>query len=465
MLAVGSAAITRQAVRLVGHRGTSLPGMIARKIDPSLVSSLAADLGSVIFVVGTNGKTTTARLIAGIFESVDPIPALANRSGANLAQGIASTLVAETDRWGRLRRPGRTAVFEVDELALERVIDDITPTVLVVLNLFRDQLDRMGEVETVVDRWRGALHRLPRTTIVVSCADDPRVDALIVESGLPLIRFGLAEGRAAVPTAEHREQSSLVDAVGCPVCAAPLLATWRSIGHLGAWACPAGHVRRSAPDISVRLASPGHGDGSAALTFEGSFGRMSARVHLGGLSAAYNAAAAVGAAIAAGITPASAIGALEGATPAFGRLEEAWIGGRRIVMALVKNPSSMTESVEVAVSLAPDGVLLGLSDEPADGRDVSWIWDVDLEPLRAVSGIGLTGTRRDDMALRLKYEPRRIGAAWRIVTRVGAPEVALVAMLAAIPAEGTLVVLATYTSLLAIRSQLERSGLVPAMPR
>ncbi len=464
-LAVGVTTFARQAVRLVGHRGTSLPGLIARKIDPSLVSSLAADLGSVVFVVGTNGKTTTARLAARIFESVDRTPPLANRSGANLAQGIASTLVAEADRFGRLRHAGRTAVFEVDELALERVLDDTIPTVLVVLNLFRDQLDRMGEVETVIERWRGALLRLPRTTIVVSCADDPRVDALIVASGLPLIRFGLAAGKATVSTVEEGDQSSLVDAVGCPVCGAPLVTTWRSIGHLGDWACPLGHVRRSTPDISVSVASPEQGIGPAVITFDGSFGRMSARVHLGGLSAAYDAAAAVTAAIATGITPAAAIGALDGATPAFGRLEEAWVDRRRIVMALVKNPASMTESVEVAAALVPDGVLLGLSDEPADGRDVSWIWDVDLEPLRAVTAIGLTGTRRDDMALRLKYEPHPTSAAWRVVTRVGAPEVALAAMLESVPAEGTLVVLATYTSLLAIRSQLERSGLVPAMPR
>ena len=196
VLAVGATAIARQAVRLVGHRGTSLPGLIAWKIDPSFVSSLAADLGSVVVVIGTNGKTTTARLTASIFESIDRTPPLANRSGANLAQGIASTLVAEADRWGRLRRPGRTAVFEVDELALERVIADATPTVLVVLNLFRDQLDRMGEVETVIGRWRGVLRRLP-ATIIVSCADDPRVDALVVGSGLPMFRFGLATRRRA----------------------------------------------------------------------------------------------------------------------------------------------------------------------------------------------------------------------------------------------------------------------------
>jgi UDP-N-acetylmuramyl tripeptide synthase len=439
--------------------------MMARRIDPSIVSGLAADLGPVVFVVGTNGKTTTSRLTARIFESVDGTPPLANRSGANLAQGLASTLVAEADRMGHLRNPGRSAVFEVDELALDNVVGDITPTVLVVLNLFRDQLDRMGEVETVIERWRAALRRLPRTTIVVSCADDPRVDELIVDSGLPMIRFGLAPGQGIERVRVAIDQPSAVDAVACPVCGSALETTWRSIGHLGDWACPRGHARRSTPDVSVSADVPEPGNGPTIVTFHGSFGRMSARVHLGGMSAAYDSAAAVTAAIAAGIAPAAAIQGLDGATPAFGRLEEARVGGRRIIMALVKNPASMTESVEVAAALAPDAVLLGLNDEPADGRDVSWIWDVDLEPLRSVRRIGLTGSRSDDLGLRLKYAPHVAGDPWRIVTRVDAAEVALAAMLAAVPAEGTLVVLATYTSLLAIRSILERCGVVPAVPQ
>ncbi len=444
------AAVTRRAVVIVRHRGTSLPGLIARKIDPGLVASLAEDLGPVVFVVGTNGKTTTARLTARILEAVDGVPPVANRSGANLAQGLASTLVAEADRRGRLRRPGRSAVFEVDEFALGGVVD---------------QLDRMGEVEAVVESWRGVFGRLPPSTIVVSCADDPRVEGLIVESGLRVIRFGMESGLRTALSPDRGNPPSLVDPVGCPACGTALETTWRSIGHLGDWACPLGHVRRRPPDVFVSVAGPDDEGGPAIVTLGGSFGRMSARVHLGGISAAYDAAAAATAALALGIAPAAAIGALDGATPAFGRLEEAWIGRRRIVMALVKNPSSMTESLEVAAALAPDGVLLGLSDEPADGRDISWIWDVNLEPLRAVPEIGLTGTRRDDMALRLKYERPTMAAGWRIVTRVGAPEVALAAMLAVVPPEGTLVVLATYTSLLAIRSTLERRGIVPAIPR
>jgi UDP-N-acetylmuramyl tripeptide synthase len=464
ILAANVTAIARRTVHLVGHRGTSLPGMIARRIDPSIVSSLAADLGSVVFVVGTNGKTTTARLTSRILESVDGTPPLANRSGANLRQGIASAVVAETDRMGRLRKPGRSAVFEVDELALVNVIGDVVPTVLVILNLFRDQLDRMGEVETVIER-RVALRRLPRATIVVSCADDSRVDELVVESGLPMVRFGLAADQGIAPKVAEGDPPNAVDAVACPVCGAALETTWRSIGHLGDWACPNEHVRRTFPDVAVGVTPPEGGHGPAVVTFHGSFGLMSARVHLGGYSAAYDSAAAVTAAIATGIAPEAAIHGLDGATPAFGRLEEAWVDRRRIVMALVKNPASMTESVEVAAALVPDGLLLGLSDEPADGRDVSWIWDVDLEPLRAVPRIGLTGTRRDDMAIWLKYAPRSTGEPWRVVTRVGEPEAALVAMLAAVPAQGTLVVLATYTSLLGIRSVLEQRGVVPAMPR
>ena len=469
-MAVAGARAGRLAVRMAHHDGTSLPGMLAERIDRSVVGGLAADLGRVVIVVGTNGKTTTSRLTARILESVDGAAPIANRSGANLRQGLASTLLAQAASNGHLRPAGRSAVFEVDELALERVIDDIPPTVLVILNLFRDQLDRFGEVELVVERWRSTLRRLPSSTIIVSCADDPRVDALAVASGHRLIRFGLMgdePGQApsnALVTKPGDAPEAALDPISCPVCRSALNTNWRSIGHLGDWACPLGHVRRSPPEIAVR-AAPAAWPDPTVITIEGRFGRMTARIHLAGLAAAYDAGAAVAAAVALGIEPGTAIAALDGATPAFGRLEEAWIGRRRIVLALVKNPASMTESAEVAVAMAPDGLLLGLSDEPADGRDVSWIWDVDLRRLSAVPLIGLTGTRRDDMGLRLKYSDTPGSPRRAIVAQDGRPGTVLTAMLRAIPVDGTLVVLATYTSLLAIRSILEQHGAVPAAPR
>jgi UDP-N-acetylmuramyl tripeptide synthase len=486
LVAIGLAAAARRTVGLVEHGGTSLPGMLAERVDPTILASLAADLGRVILVVGTNGKTTTARLTARIVGAVDGQPPIANRSGANLRQGLTSALVAEAALRGGLRTPGRTAVFEVDELALPAVLEAVRPAALVITNLFRDQLDRYGEVDTVIDRWRTALSRLPASTVVVACADDPRVDRLAADSGLPTIRFGLghesqgsslgqslfdqAAATAAAATAADPAVADpamvdpvVADPVDCPTCGRPLVFTWRSIGHLGDWACPLDHVRRAEPDVTVQLGDAA--DGPDRLRFRGAFGEAEATVHLGGASGAYDAAAAIGAAMAVGVQPAAAIRAIDGATPAFGRLEEMSIGPRRIVLALAKNPASLTESAQVAAARQPDGILLGLSDEPADGRDVSWIWDVDFERLRGIPAIGLTGTRADDLALRLKYARSPAAAAWPIVAVEPLVDRALDAMLSKIRPGGTLVVLATYTSLLGIRRTLERRGVVSAIPR
>ncbi len=465
--AIAAASLARSAVRLVRHGGTSLPGMLAERIDPTVVGALAADLGCTVFVIGTNGKTTTSRLIARLLTSIAGQPPLANRSGANLKQGIASSLILEASWAGRLHDPGRSAVFEVDELALGGIVRTVTPDIIVILNLFRDQLDRFGEVETVIDRWRAVLSELPADTVIVSCADDPRIETLVAGSGLRVVRFGLA-GPSPAPAgalaAGTDSDVTTADPVACPVCNAPLSFAWRSLAHLGSWACPAGHVRRVAPDVVVRTIEADAG-GSSVVEFEGTFGRLRSSIHLSGTGVAYDAAAAVAAAEVAGLKPAQAVAALDGATPAFGRFEEARHGGRRIVLALAKNPASLTESAHVAAALHPEGVLLGLSDEPADGTDVSWIWDVDFEVLRAVPAMGLMGTRRDDLAVRLKYALDGHGGRWPIVVRAAAPELALQQMLDSIRPGGTLVIIATYTSMLAARSALERLGAVAPMPR
>jgi UDP-N-acetylmuramyl tripeptide synthase len=465
LAAIGLAAAARRTVGLVEHGGTSLPGMLAQRVDPTILAGLAADLGPVVLVVGTNGKTTTARLTSRILGTIDGRRPIANRSGANLRQGLTSTLVAEAGRRGTLRTPGRTAVFEVDELALDSVLEAVTPAAIVMTNLFRDQLDRYGEVDMVIDRWRAALGRISRTTVIAACADDPRVDRLAADSGLPTIRFGLAgdpDGPSGVESPSDMAPS-VADPVACPVCAQALVFSWRSIGHLGDWACPLGHVRRPVPDLTVSIEDAA--DGPSRVLFKGAFGDAGAMIHLAGAAGAYDAAAAVGAAMALGVEPLAAIRALDGATPAFGRLEEMSIGPRRVVLALGKNPASLTESARAAASRHPDGILLGLSDEPADGRDVSWIWDVDFERLRGIPAIGLTGTRADDLALRFKYARGPVGAAWPIVAIEPLFDRALDAMLARIPPGGTLVVLATYTSLLGIRRTLVHRGVASAIPR
>ena len=468
IVATAAARFVRQAVRIVGHDGTSLPGMVASRIDPTIVERLAADLGPTVLVVGTNGKTTTSRLLARVLAAADGRAPLANRSGANLQQGIASTLVLAADRSGRLPDRGRSAVFEVDELALDGLIGTVGPSVLVVLNLFRDQLDRFGEVDAVIERWRAALGRLPPDAVIVSCADDPRVEALVAGAGVRVVRFGLTGPRGAAgpaaPVLRTGSDDPTADPIACPVCGAALAFAWRSIGHLGDWACPEGHVRRTPPDIAVSTVASDDA-GSSVLVFGDEPGGRRARIQLAGMAAAYDAAAAVATASVVGVAIGRAIDALDGATPAFGRFEEARYRRRRVVLALAKNPASLTESARVAASMRPDGILLGLSDEPADGRDVSWVWDVDFGVLRGIPAVGLTGTRLHDLGLRLKYALDGDEGPWPIAVRVSSAEVALQRMVRSIRPGGTLVVIATYTSLLAIRSALERRGAVAPIPR
>ena len=192
--AIGVARLTAGFVGLARHQGTALPGLAAERIWPEALATLAGQLGATILVVGTNGKTTTAGLIAKMLRREDG-PPIANRSGANMRQGIATSLVRAADLRGRLPRGelgARDGVFEVDEMALAQILPDLGPSVIVATNLFRDQLDRYGEADAVVDRWAAALATAAGGSILVFCADDPRLAMLASNTTLPSRSFGLA---------------------------------------------------------------------------------------------------------------------------------------------------------------------------------------------------------------------------------------------------------------------------------
>lgn len=468
---MGAARGATAAAGVAGHRGTALPGMVAERVWSTALPDLARQLGRVAVVVGTNGKTTSSRLLVRVIERLDREP-LANRSGANMRQGIVAALVADADGRGRLRARGAPAVFEVDELALETVLPGLTAPVILATNLFRDQLDRYGEADAIVDRWAAALRAAPPGAVLVHCADDPRLTMLAAEAALPTLTFGLA-GPPADRSELTGDQSTVADPVACRTCGRPLVYRWRSIGHLGDFACPDGHVRRSDLTVSVRVRRPGIGradeapPGRAArppstLELGGPFGSCSAPAPLRGLPNAYNVAGVVAAASALGLEGCAALEALAGTGAAFGRLEELRLDGRRVVLALVKNAVSLAEMAALADEIAPDAVLLGLNDAPADGRDVSWIWDAPLGNLVVGRPVGLTGSRATDLRLRLTYDA------------VSGPDIALLderlepafdAMLAATPAGGTLMVVTTYTVLMHLRAALVRRGHAAPVPR
>ncbi len=470
--AVAAARITSGLTRLARHRGTALPGFVAERVWPATFASLASQLRSSALVVGTNGKTTTADLIAAILRGAHGRP-IANRSGSNMRQGIVTTLVRASDLRGRLRLAGgeaRDAVFEVDELALEQILPELGRTVIVATNLFRDQLDRYGEADSIVDRWAAALPTAADGSLLVYCADDPRLAMLAAESTLPTLTFGLAgppSGRDSGP----ESAGMAADPVACRVCGRQLEYEWRSVGHLGAFACPEGHIRRLAPDVTVEVLTPATRADEPSATIPRASLRISdgvetviARPSLPGLTNAYNVAAALTAARALGHDLASSAAAIDGSVAPFGRFEWMEIEGRRLILVLVKNTISLAETSHLIPLVQPDLVLLALNDAPADGRDVSWIWDAPIVELVAGRTVVLCGSRADDLQLRLKYDAAVVARPPRSVEAAGSLAAGLDRAVAGTRPGQTILAGATYTAMMGLRTIAQRRGVAPPPP-
>ena len=466
-VAIAAARCASLASRVAGRHGTAMPGYIAERIDPEMLRELGSSHSPIVLVTGTNGKTTTTRLLATILERATGQRPVSNRSGANLSQGIVTALLG-----ARSTAAATTpAVFEVDELAFSRVAAVLQPDVVVILNLVRDQLDRYGEVDLVERRVAESIGSLPGDSTVVACADDPRLESVVAGLGSRVRWFGLGDGRST-PIGESVGGSASATAVPatavhapCPRCGSPTDVDDAS-ASIGAWRCTSCGHHRPPPELGVRVV--GGEQGWLRLSFEllgGSAVRDlgEVRVRLAGTAGAHDAAAASLAAIALGHDPRVVAEAIDGATPAFGRLEELMVGDRTVVLSLAKNPSSVAQATEAAAIRRPDWLLLGLGDRAADGRDVSWIWDAHLDALLDLAPLTLTGTRADDLALRFKYAdvPERPRHQPIVDESI---EHALADALGRIRPGGTVMVLATYTTLLRIRHVLERHGLAAAMP-
>lgn len=440
------------ARRLGISGGTSLPGLVAQYTDPRLIQRLAAQArhGCVV-VTGTNGKTTSSGLVAYTLRAAG-LRVWRNREGSNLARGIATTLLRRAGAGGRLEHGGDGVfVLEVDEAAFAQIATDLAPRVVVVTNLFRDQLDRYGEVDSVAERWRESLRRLPASTILALNADDPAVAALADAHAGPALYYGVDEA----PTSGEVELSTqVVDTRTCPRCRHPLDFAPRFYSHIGHWSCPACGFHRPEPQVrATQLLSVGLDRVRFALRTPA--GEAEVSVGLPGLYNVYNALAAATAGVAVDAPLDAIVSGLERFTPAFGRAEEIPVAGRKARILLAKNPTGLNE---VLRALASDGtggkrLLMLLNDRAADGEDVSWIWDANFEQLAGnVASVVAGGGRAYDLALRLKY----CGAGPSAVENdIGA---ALDAALAQTPAGETLYIIPTYTAMLAVRGELERRG-------
>ncbi|MDQ5825303.1 MAG: MurT ligase domain-containing protein [Chloroflexota bacterium] len=467
--AVAAGKASALATRLMGRGGgTALPGLVAHTIYPSVLRALTSQLpeGSLM-VTGTNGKTTTSRMLGSILEAAGLDP-LHNRSGSNLERGLVSTMVDAATPAGGLPGSLRAGLFEVDEAALPNVISAIRPRVALFNNLFRDQLDRYGEIDTVYRKWRDALPAMrPRSTVVLN-ADDPAIAALTLAPDLraKVFTFGIDDPRYALDALPHA-----ADSISCPRCNSRLEYSLILLGHLGHWRCPECGLERPTLDVGAKQVKL-NGTESSELHLETPSGPMQVTLHVPGLYNAYNGLAAVSAALAFGVAPQYIKEGLDRFTAAFGRIERVSIPNsddNSLLMALVKNPVGFNEVLRMLFPLeeregfspaAPKHLMIVINDLFADGRDVSWLWDVDFEILSANPGmvgrVQVSGIRAGDMAVRLKYagvDPQLISINVEIP---GALEEAI----RALRAGETLYVLPTYTAMLAFRKMLYEKGWV-----
>lgn len=474
------------ATRLLGRGGgTALPGLVAQTLYPGVLRDITRQLSAgSLMVSGTNGKTTTTRMLGSILDAAGLLP-LHNRSGSNLERGLISALVEAATPTGSLPRRYRAGLFEVDEAAMPAVLGAVRPKTLLLNNLFRDQLDRYGELDAIYSKWRAVLHKLGQTSSLVLNADDPAIAALTLSPNLRarVLTFGLDDRRYALGELPHA-----ADSISCPRCNARLQYEVVLLSHLGHWACPECGLSRPIPDISatrVRL----NGTDNSKLLIKTPQGDMELTVQVPGLYNVYNALAAVSAAMAFGVALPDIKRGLESFTSAFGRIERVLIPGpegKSLLMALVKNPVGFNEVIRMLFPVGEHGgsreeeedlltrteqppivapqsarsLLIIINDLTADGRDVSWLWDVDFEniatSLQGVARVDVAGIRGDDMAVRLKYA----GVETERMHTEKSPEAALDSAVAALPHGETLYVLPTYTAMLEFRKMLYARGWV-----
>ncbi len=431
--------------------GTSLPGHLARVLDPTILTTICAALpDGVILVAGTNGKTTTSRMLATILEHTGET-LLHNRAGANLLPGLTTVAISGADWRGRPR--AQRALFETDEAALPQAISETCPRLVVLLNLFRDQLDRYGEIDTIAGHWRAALQTLPATSTVVFNADDPALADITRNLTARTLAFGLEDVRHAVAVATH-----IADSQFCPHCGSRYTYQHLFYAHIGHYACLQCGRRRPQPVIALTKLEPTGLDGSG-LQIDHPGGPTLVHLPLPGLYNAQNALAATAAALALGVTPAAISAALTSFQAAFGRIERITAGpdGPTLLIALIKNPVGASETVRMLTSATsrPLHLLIAINDRFADGTDVSWLWDADFEPLAGrVAHITVSGDRAADMALRLDYA----GVAADAITVVDKLPPALDTALSALPPGETLVILPTYTAMLDLRNHIAQRG-------
>ncbi|HUC06752.1 MAG TPA: MurT ligase domain-containing protein, partial [Solirubrobacterales bacterium] len=365
------------------------------RLAPDALGRLGDRLDPTTIVSATNGKTTTAGMIAAALEAAGRHP-VHNRAGSNMTWGVATAL---------LEQRGEEGLFEVDEAWLPKVAAQLDPTLLVLGNLFRDQLDRYGEIEALATGWSETVASRTGQTCFALNADDPAIADLGRDAdGEPrkgVIYFGIEDPTQALPELQHA-----FDAKHCRRCGHPYSYERAFVGHLGHYSCPNCGASRPQPQVAA-TAIELRGMSGSDVTLRTPQGEMRLRLPLPGLYNVYNALAAVTAALELGVPPSTISTALETLRAAFGRVETISIDSTQLSILLIKNPAGANEVLRTLTLESSDGGIdlwLALNDRIADGRDVSWVWDADFELIAGVArSVVCSGTRAPELAVRLKY--------------------------------------------------------------
>jgi UDP-N-acetylmuramyl tripeptide synthase len=445
---IAAARAVGSVIRRAGRGGgTSLPGKVLLGLEPDAISELAARLprGSVV-ISATNGKTTTAAMVASVLHRAG-VAVVHNRAGANMAGGVASTLLAAARPGGRI--DGELGLFEIDEFWLDRVAPQLEPRGILLGNLFRDQLDRYGELDTIADRWAAMAARASgRGSRLVLNADDPLI-ADLGRDAPHVTYFGVEDPSVAIPEMQHASDSK-----HCRRCGAAYVYDVVYMGHLGRYRCPSCGRQRPTPSVAAEQISLG-GTRESRFELVTGAGRAGVTLPLPGLYNIYNALGAAALCLDLQVPLDTVVAGLGDVRAAFGRAERIAIGEVEVQVLLIKNPAGANEILRTLV-LEPSelDVLAILNDRTADGRDVSWVWDADFEMLAArVRRVTCAGTRAAELAVRLKYAGV---PAERLHVVPGVAEGLDAALEDA--SAGRLYVLPTYTALLELRGELAARG-------
>ncbi|MDJ0775967.1 MAG: Mur ligase family protein [Mastigocoleus sp. MO_167.B18] len=402
-----------------------LPGSIARRIEPQLLTLLSQQVKSgIILIAGTNGKTTTSLLLRSILERKGYRVAH-NATGANLENGLVTALMESANSVGDLNVD--YAILEVDENIVPKVLTPIQPKIILCLNLFRDQLDRYGEVDSISKRWTKVISTLPADTVVIPNADDPTLCYLGQQLKQKVSFFGLSEPKKYLEKIQHA-----VDSIYCPRCGHSLDYQGVYLSHLGDFTCPSCGFSKSQPTLNSQ-------EWEQVLV---------------GLYNKYNTLAAATAAVELGIDEKTIHDTIPTFQAAFGRAEELEIDGKRVRILLSKNPVGTNETIRVVTQSNDKTTLLVLNDRVQDGEDVSWIWDVDTEKLVERGGtLVVSGDRVYDMALRLRYSENTADSKLNLIIQQDLKQAIDIA-LKNTPDDETLHILPTYTAMLDVREIL-----------